>query len=233
MIVDQTNREKLEQQIKKKLHDGIKIIEKSIILSDEDFIEMASHVIDGGTTLPLLTSQKFFELYLNGYDVNEIHRLNPTFPKGSIILAKVRYDWDQMYDNAMQEMNRRILNKMNKAAMEATSIYTDMIAAANKNHGDKLKKYLQTGDEKYLEEAITIKSIKDLATVIDSLQKLSGADKVMVIKDERSTIHIADTQQSLTGKKNQPIEIDATKQVISILAEEKRKKARAARAVIE
>ena len=226
MIVDQTNREKLEQQIKKKLHDGIKIIEKSIILSDEDFIEMASHVIDGGTTLPLLTSQKFFELYLNGYDVNEIHRLNPTFPKGSIILAKVRYDWDQMYDNAMQEMNRRILNKMNKAAMEATSIYTDMIAAANKNHGDKLKKYLQTGDEKYLEEAITIKSIKDLATVIDSLQKLSGADKVMVIKDERSTIHVADTQQSLAGKKNQPIEIDATRQVLSILAEEKRKKAR-------
>lgn len=227
MTVERITRQPLENEIKKILHDGIKIVEKAVFLSDEDFEEMAHYIINGGTPLALVAAQKFFELYLNGYDVKEINRLNPTFTKGAILLAKVRYDWDKMYDDAMQEMNRRIINKMNKAAVEATSIYTDMIAAANKNHGDKLKKYLQTGDEKYLEDSITINSIKDLATVIDSLQKLSGADKVMVIKDERSSMQTANQNLALpVNKKDVTLEIDATKQILNILAEEKRRKAR-------
>jgi hypothetical protein len=227
MTVELTNQIQLETQIKQKLSDGQLIIDRAkIYLTSEEFQELSDYILKGGAPLALVTAQKFFDLYLNGYDVNEIHRLNPSFPKGCIYLARLRYSWDQMYHDAMVTMNQRVINKITKAAIEATSIYTDMIAAANKKHGDRLKKYIQTGDESYLKDALSINSISDLAKVIESLQKLSGQDRTFTIKDER---------EALQGKSANPITLeagkvevqtDATQQILNIMAEEKRKKAR-------
>lgn len=226
MTPELTDRQLTEQAIKERLPDGDRVVSISALnLTDEEFRDLASYVLEGrNVNLALQTAQKFFELFMNGCDANEIHRLNPTFPKGLIQLTRVRYNWDQMYRDAMLTMSSRVMNKISKAAVEATSIYTDMIAVANKQHGDSLKKYLQTGDAEYLKSAITINSIKDLATVIDSLQKLTGQDRTFTIEDKRenkATIINATPKPALSSG-----EMSSTQQVLNILAEEKRKKAR-------
>jgi hypothetical protein len=64
--------------------------------------------------------------------------------------------------------------------MESVMFSADLLASANKMFGDKLKKYIQTGDEREL-GTLKIDSLKQYRDAVELLLKLTGQDKKVEI----------------------------------------------------
>lgn len=160
----------------------------------------------------------FFQLFLNGSDVREIHRLNPAFPIEAIHYARVYGNWDEEKERYIRAMQESIKDQLVKANLETVSLLTNMLAVANKQNGDKLKKFLQTGNEKDLAGAFSIDSIHQLLKVLEGLQKAVGMDKpqdASVINH----IHVAGAQAQVAV-----ISPPAAAKSLAEAAAEKRKK---------
>jgi hypothetical protein len=166
------------------------------------------------------TTAGFFELFLNGSTVKEIHGLNPAFPYAAILWARVEENWDQQKDEYIRDLQLGIREKLIKSQMETVGLLTDMLAAANKQHGDKIKKFLQTGNEADLGNAMTITSIQGMMKVIEGLQKLTGQDKTLKIKTEETVNH----NVNVTLSESENLSPEAAAQILAVVAAEKRKK---------
>lgn len=116
-------------------------------------------------------------MFLNGSDVREIHRLNAAFPIEAIHYERVKSDWDGERERYIRTLQENITDKLVKANLETVGLLTDMLAVASKQNGDKLKKFLQTGNEKDLAGAFTVDSIHQLLKVLEGLHKAVGMDK--------------------------------------------------------
>lgn len=183
-----------------------------------DYEDMMGYIDRGGSEIALSTANKFFELYISGNDVEDIHKLNPAFPRSAINWLRIKYDWDSMREQLMRKMQNQIADKVMKAQFEAASLYSDIISAAHKKHSENLKKYIQTGDKKYLEDTIDINSVHQLQKVVDGLQKVTGQDrKITVSEEKRVSVDVnVDGGESFGS--------DAASKILAIVAEEKRKK---------
>lgn len=189
------------------------------------YIEAGKHALSSDTCL------KFFELFLSGTDCSEIHRLNKAFPYEAILWARIKYNWDTARDLNLFRLQQATQNKVMKAQLEATSLMSDMIAAANRRYGDKLKRYLQTGDEDEIKGVMGVESIQGLLRVMEGLLKATGQDRISkTIHESRHhhTVVNSPLQASLaspaqTGDKKQTISSEAAAQVLAIIANEKRK----------
>jgi len=188
------------------------------LLTLSDYEDMSSYIDRKKPELALSTANSFFELFINGSDVDEIKGLNPAFPIAAINWCRIKYDWDRMLKEQIFKMQQRIADKVMKAQLEATSLYSDIISAANKKHSQNLKKYIQTGDESYLKKTIDITSVHQLQKVVDGLMKITNQDKNFVIKEEKNVnINVGVTPGAdLTPE-------TATK-ILAAIAEESRKK---------
>lgn len=189
------------------------------LLTQTDYEDMSEYMEAKKPELALVTANKMFELFMNGSDVDEIWKLNPAFPKAAINWCRIKYDWDRMMKEHVFKIQQRIADKVMKAQLEATSLYADIISAANKKHSDNLKKYLQTGDEKYLRKTIDINSIHQLQKAVDGLQKATNQDKRFTVTEEKNVNVNVDLKDG-TGDMSPET---ATK-ILAALAEENRKK---------
>lgn len=190
------------------------------LLPSTEYKDMMDYIKQKKPELALSTANSFFELFLNGVDVDEIHKLNPSFPKSAIHWSRIKYDWDQMLKEHIFKIQQRIADKVMKAQLEATTLYADVISAANKKHGVNLKKYLQTGDESYLKKTgLDISSIHQLQKAVEGLQKVTNQDKNFKVTEEKNlnlSIDLKGDQANLSPE-------NAAK-ILSIVAEESRKK---------
>jgi hypothetical protein len=155
-------------------------------LSPEDLTVLTEYLAAGGHPLSPDASARMFELFLNGSDAREIQRINKAFPLGGILDAQVRYKWTQKRDDYCSELQDKIKTKVLKAQMETTELMTDMLAAARRKHSDKLKKFIQSGDEKDLDGVINIESLQGLLKVTEGLLKITGQDRVIKTKTENT-----------------------------------------------
>lgn len=161
------------------------------------------------------TSAKLFELFLNGSDINEIHRLNKNFPYEAILWSRVKYDWDKLKDEYAASLTGQVAQKVIKASLETTSLLTDMLAVAHKKHGDKLKKYLQTGDEADLGDALSIDTIHGLLKAVEGLQKVTGQDRTHNI-NKKEVVNLNVNVQGVPQ-----VGDDTAKTIIAAVAKEK------------
>lgn len=147
------------------------------LLSSDDLVIMTRYIESGGKRLASDTATSFFQIYLNGGDTKEIHRLNKAFPYESILIERIRGDWDLHREQYVEQLKVAIRDRLIKANLETVGLMTDMVAVAYKKHGDKLKKYLQTGNEKDLDGAMNVDSIHQLIKVLEGLHKAVGIEK--------------------------------------------------------
>lgn len=142
----------------------------------DQFALVNSYMLGGGKKLAVSTSAAFFQLYLNGCDAHEIHALNKGFPLEAILYEIVYHDWEKQKAEYLVELQKGVREQLIKANLETVSLLSNMLAVANKQHGDKLKKYLQTGDPADLQGTIVVDSIHQLIKAIEGLQKITGQD---------------------------------------------------------
>ena len=190
------------------------------LLPDSEYLDLVTYIEKGKPELALSTANSFFELYMNGVDVDEIHQLNPAFPKSLIHWTRIKYDWDLMLKEHIFKLQQRISDKVLKAQLEATSLYADVITAANKKHSVNLKKYIQTGDETYLKKTLDITSIHQLQKAVEGLQKVTGQDKNFRITKEEN-INVSLDMKGLNGEALSP---ESASKILSVVAEENRKR---------
>lgn len=190
------------------------------MLSVPEYNMLVAYMDAGKHQLSPDTAAKLFELYLNGSNCGEIHRLNKAFPYESILWARVKFDWDQRKDEYATVLTTQVAQKVIKASLETTSLLTDMLAVAHKKHGDRLKKYLQTGDEEDLGDALNIDTIHGLMKAVEGLQKITGQDRNVKI-DKRETVNLNVNVQGVPQ-----VGDETAKTIIAAVAKEKMEKMR-------
>lgn len=194
------------------------------VLSPNEFSALRKYIESGGKELSADTVDKFFELFLNGSDCKEIHRLNKPFPLEAILWAMVKYHWAYQKDNHIYQRQQAIANKVMRAQLEATDLVSDMLVAAKRKHSDKLKKYIQTGNEEDLAGAMSIDNLNSLLKAIEGLMKVTGQDRQTTTKtitknDQTVNVNV-NAQVSGTQSALAPEE---AAQILGILAAAKRK----------
>lgn len=128
--------------------------------------------------LAISTALKMYELYLLGHSCDEIYRANENrFPLGLIIDARVRFEWDKRREAYLNGLFSEAGNAVKQRQIESAMFLGDVLAAAHKQHGDKFKKFLQTGDVKDLPDEFKITSITMYKMAVDALMKVTGLDQ--------------------------------------------------------
>lgn len=120
-----------------------------------------------------------YELYLNGHSFEEIQKVNKrkgsTFELGQIVDAGIRYEWAARRRDHQQDLFDSIALKVRQTQVESVSFTADLISAAHKQYGERLKSYLQSGDENDLGD-LKIQSMKMYREAVDMLMKLTGQE---------------------------------------------------------
>lgn len=119
---------------------------------------------------------KLFDLYLRGHCCEEIARLNnPHLKLGQVVAARVEGDWDLRRKEHLDRLLTSTSERVQQATMETAEFVCDLLAVANREHGDRLRRYLQSGDPKELGD-FKITSLFGLKQAIEVLQKLAGQE---------------------------------------------------------
>lgn len=203
------------------------IAEMNEVLSPEEKLELTTYLEKGGNPLSPETAAKFFELFLHGTNCYEIWKINKAFPYGAILDARVKYRWDNQKEEYAIRLQTDIKNKVAQAQLETADLMSDMLLAAKKRNSAKIKRYLQTGDEKELDDSLKIESLKTLRDIVEGLMKITGQDRSVTVKN------INETKQSLdvnitgnlisSGNSIETLETEDAATVLKILADAKRK----------
>lgn len=154
------------------------------------------------------TAGKMFELYLVGHSCSEIRKLNPAYTLGQIVHAKVTYNWDQQREEHINEIVSTARSRVQQSELESVGLMCDMLAAARKMHGDKYKKYLQSGDEKDLAGAMEVYSFRQFKEILEMLLKITGQDVKRVKAEHHHTVDVL--PQSSSG----PISSEAAADIL-------------------
>ena len=172
--------------------------------------------------LALSTSLKLYELFLEGYDCEQIVKtIDGKFDIGTVLDARLRHDWDGRRDAHLASLYSNVVEKVKKTQAEGAMFLADLLAAAHKLHGGKIRKYLQSGDEKDLGE-FRIGSIEGYKKVAEILLRMTGQDggnskgtKVQVL---------AQGPVMVSGSNENSKQADYAEQLLSLLAAGKEKK---------
>lgn len=176
--------------------------------------------------LAVETSMAFFQLFLNGYSVDEIHEMNKAFPVEAIHWARLKYGWDKRKDQYITEMHEKIVTKVTKAQLETTNLMTDLLTVTTKKYGDKLKRYLQTGNEKDLEGVMGVQSIAQLLKLMDGLQKITGQANTKRVEQRITKEENVNINTTINGEAVGDLNEDEAAAILSTLASAKRRKER-------
>lgn len=192
------------------------------MLSTVDY-NMLKAYMDGGN-LPLSddTAGAFFNLFLNGYDTKEIWKMNKAFRYETIVWARIKFDWDRQKEEHVAALTVQIRDKVQKSQLEMTGLLADLMSVAAKQHGEKIKRYLQTGNAKDLEGALGIDSIASMSKIIEGLAKITGQDRMHKVKTENTQNLNVNVQAGAQSEDMLSPEAAAT--ILAAVAEDKRKK---------
>jgi hypothetical protein len=129
--------------------------------------------------IALSTALEMYELYLNGHSYEEILKVNRRkgkgFTLGQIVDAGIRFQWAERRFEHQKSLFDGIKTKVAQTQHESVSFITDVIAAAHKLHGNRIKAYLQSGDEADLGD-LRIESLKQYRDAVQMMMVLTGQD---------------------------------------------------------
>lgn len=179
------------------------------------------------TDQPRLAPQveaQFFALYLNGKTCAEIQRLNTDFRFGSIVRARVDALWDDKREEHIASLLLTVRERVQQVQLESVEYLADMLAATHKLNGDKLKKFLQTGEESVLGEMrITLRDLKEYAKVVETLMKVTGQDRQQKVSVEGTVKHEAGPSLPAGIDLAKPITGSMAAKLLTLHAEKKEK----------
>lgn len=116
-------------------------------------------------------SARLYALFLRGTACSDISRLNPGISLGQVCRDRVDDGWDRRRDDYRRELLDAAAARVLQVELEAAEFLGNELAAAHKLHGDRAKRYLQTGDEKEL-GTFAIATSRDYRETLSVLREL-------------------------------------------------------------
>jgi hypothetical protein len=167
------------------------------------------------------TAAKLFGLFVHGVSCQEICNLNaPAFCIEQVIEARVRDQWDEKRRAYTDDLYSGVVNNVRQTQVESIEFVSDLLAASHKLHGQKLKRFIQTGDETQL-TGMTVDSFRTYKAVCETLLKLTGQDRASIEKRlpgaDRPGVHIENAQILNLGQDSQVITPKLAGQVLAYL----------------
>ena len=183
-----------------------------IVLSERD--EKALRYFQR-TRSPALSEDKaseLFQLYLRGFDCEDLRRANPGIGLGAIVHARVVWRWDLGIEEYRQKVRSGIVDRVATTSLESVDVITLLLSANNRNMREKLIKYMQSGNPADL--PIEISSVREYKGLVETLQLLTGTKPT---KHEHEHTHRTETPD--------PVGVEATaapehSEVLALLAGE-------------
>jgi hypothetical protein len=163
---------------------------------------------------PSLVAQ-LFELYLNGSSCDEIARLNPGVPLGAIVAARLYHRWDERKEQHINHLLDTVRERVQQVQMEAVHFVSDQLAAAHKLQGDKIKRFLQTGDPNELGD-FAPDTLEKYRKSIELLLKLTGQDGNKKVAGEVKHTHTL----SPVPAEGREVTSDKAARILEILVED-------------
>lgn len=163
-----------------------------------------------GPALAPSVQATLFELYLRGEPLAGIQKVNKNFTLGMIAKAKVEGLWNARRAAYTAELYDSVVERVKLAQTEAAVFAADLLAVAHKQFGLKLKRYIQTGDEKELGD-LSIKSLEGYRKAIDLLLRITGQDQKQTVKGEVKHEH------TLTVGQGTPLSPDQAAALLAIV----------------
>jgi len=149
--------------------------EEALVKAEEEQFEQFNLLVLDPISLE--EAMKLYELYLNGYTTEGIYKIvsdKYTWPQ--IVEAKFRYDWDKNRKRQVVALHKHVEERIVKARADGVTMIADWIAASKKFTGDKIQKYLVSGDPADL-GAIDLSNLKTFKTLVEMLNMLAPAPK--------------------------------------------------------
>jgi len=133
------------------MSDDIEIRAKYPFLTERE--RSAYRVYSGLKQSPVAPSTvaSFFSLFLAGKSCQEIVEANRGFSLGQIVQIRIDYKWDELRTEYLTQLMKSVSTKMLQSKLETVSFVTDALSATHKLWGQKIIKYLQTGNESELQ----------------------------------------------------------------------------------
>lgn len=126
-------------------------------------------------SLAISTQAQLFELYLHGKTCEDIHTLNPALPLGAIVAACIEGGWYQQRQEHISGLFDAIRERVTQVQLESINFIADALSAAHKEQGERVLKYLQTGNNSHLDKA-WVRSFKQYREALEILMKLTGQE---------------------------------------------------------
>lgn len=122
------------------------------------------------------TQKAFFELFQNGINCEEVHKLNPHgFSLGAIVRARIENDWDIKREEHQRRLLEATRPALQQTQLEVVDALRLELVASMKYRRDKILRYMQTGDENEI-VGLGIGTLKHMKEVAQVLLPLTGQD---------------------------------------------------------
>lgn len=125
---------------------------------------------------PPLTSEmigRMFAQFLQGMSPSRLAAHWQGQSLGAIVAAAVQHDWHGRRDAYLEEMHKAAVTRASQAKSEAVDFLADLMAAAHKQWGEKIKRYIATGDKGEL-EGFEIRSIDGYRKTLSAFLELTN-----------------------------------------------------------
>jgi hypothetical protein len=81
--------------------------------------------------------------------------------------------WDEKREAHIGDLLSGVRERVQQSQVEAIAFACDLLSAAHKQYGDRIKRYIQTGNEEELGD-LKVKSLKDYKEVVSLVMSLTG-----------------------------------------------------------
>lgn len=186
----------MSDEIIKRPEDGLSVLEKE---------ELTKFRRSGSAPLALSTALKMYELFLLGKSCEEIMRANDSrFPLGMILEARIRYDWDKRREAYIESLFTETTGLVKQRQLESAVFLGDLVAAAHKQFGSKIQKFIQSGDVADLPSDFKVTSITSYKMVVDAFMKITGMDQKQK-GDEKAGVNVIANNVTLQEQPKTPM----------------------------
>jgi hypothetical protein len=131
------------------------------------------HIEKGEAGLTPGFAAQLYELYLNGLSLDQIVERHRGLRLGELVRAAKEGDWPKRRLDYQNELLDTVRARVQQVQAESIFATTQLVAVMNKRFSDKALKFLETGDEKALDD-IKEWSLPQFKTLVELLMRLTG-----------------------------------------------------------
>ena len=126
---------------------------------------------------PILADQ-LYGLFEAGRTCEEIQALNKGISLGTIVRARIDFNWDQKRQEHFQGLFDRARTQAQQLTLESLSFLGDLLTAYHRSDKEKFQRFIQTADPDELKGtlALTGSGFKLYQAVLELIMKITGQD---------------------------------------------------------